>query len=93
MFGGFICVATLMISISIIAYAKRRHILAFEAQQVMPVAQEGIEKISPTIANAAGSIAKSISQGIAKGKKMYDKRETIKQRDINKDIQKRLKGN
>ena len=31
--------------------------------------------------------------GIAKGKKNYDKRETIKERDINRDIQKRLKGN
>ena len=30
---------------------------------------------------------------LAKGKKTYDKRETIKQRDINKDIQKQLKRN
>lgn len=31
--------------------------------------------------------------GVAKGKKNYDKRETIKQRDINRDIRKQLKGN
>lgn len=31
--------------------------------------------------------------GLAKGKKTYDKRETIKQRDINKDIQRQLKRN
>ncbi len=31
--------------------------------------------------------------GLAKGKKNYDKRETIKQRDINRDIRKQLKGN
>ena len=31
--------------------------------------------------------------GIAKGKKTYDKRETIKERDINRSIQKQLKGN
>lgn len=31
--------------------------------------------------------------GLAKGKKTYDKRETIKQRDINRDIRKQLKGN
>ena len=31
--------------------------------------------------------------GIAKGKKTYDKRETIKERDINRNIQKQLKGN
>ena len=31
--------------------------------------------------------------GLAKGKKTYDKRETIKKRDVERDIQKRLKGN
>ena len=31
--------------------------------------------------------------GLAKGKKTYDKRETIKQRDINRDIRKQLQGN
>lgn len=29
--------------------------------------------------------------GLAKGKKTYDKRETIKQRDINREVQKQLK--
>lgn len=31
--------------------------------------------------------------GLAKGKKNYDKRESIKERDINRNIQKMLKGN
>lgn len=31
--------------------------------------------------------------GLAKGKKTYDKRETMKKRDVERDIQKRLKGN
>lgn len=31
--------------------------------------------------------------GLAKGKKTYDKREAIKERDINRDIKKQLKGN
>lgn len=31
--------------------------------------------------------------GIAKGKKNYDKRETIKQRDIERDLRQRMKGN
>ena len=35
----------------------------------MPVAQEGIEKMTPTVANAAGSIAQSISQGVKEGMK------------------------
>lgn len=30
--------------------------------------------------------------GLAKGKKNYDKRETIKQRDINREVQKQLKN-
>lgn len=37
-----------------------------------------------------GSIAK-ILLGIAKGKKTYDKRETIKKRDIERDIKSRMK--
>lgn len=31
--------------------------------------------------------------GLAKGKKNYDKRQSIKQKDIDRDIQKRFKGN
>ena len=49
--------------------AHRREITAYGVQQVMPIAQEGIEKITPTVANAAGSIAESISNGIESGKK------------------------
>ena len=50
----------------------RREITAYTTQQVMPVAQEGIEKITPTVANSAGSIAQSISKGIQEGKKESD---------------------
>lgn len=52
----------------ILFFAHRREITAFTTQQVMPVAQEGIEKITPTVANAAESVAQSISKGIKKGK-------------------------
>lgn len=48
--------------------AHKREIMAYQAQQVMPLAKEGIEKATPTIANAAGSIAQSISRGIEQGK-------------------------
>ena len=48
--------------------AHRREINAYATQQVMPIAQEGIEKITPTISNAAESIAKGISKGIQEGK-------------------------
>ena len=33
----------------------------------MPVAKEGIRKMTPTVAEAAGSIAKSVSKGIKEG--------------------------
>lgn len=64
MLGVFICIATCMISAAIFTTAKRRHILAFQMQQVMPVAKEGIEEIAPTIGNAAGEIAKGIKKGL-----------------------------
>lgn len=44
--------------------AKRREITAFQVQQVMPVAQEGIEKMSPTMGNAAKEIAKGVKEGM-----------------------------
>ena len=73
MFGVFICIATFMISGSIFMIAKRRHILAFSMQQVMPVAKEGIDEISPTIGTAAGEIAKGITKGIKQGLKDEEK--------------------
>lgn len=65
MFGLFICIATLMIFSSILFVAKRRQILAFSAQQVMPIAKEGIDEMAPTIGNAAGEIAKGIKKGLS----------------------------
>ena len=53
----------------ILFFAHRREITAFAVQQTMPVAQEGIEKMTPTVADSAGKIAQSISKGIADGKK------------------------
>ena len=78
MFGAFIIIASAMTSGTVYMFAKRREILAFSAQQVMPVAQEGIEKMAPTIGKAGasiakemapvyGNIAKEISKGIKDG--------------------------
>ena len=47
--------------------AKRREIRAFTIQQTMPVTQEVIDKMSPTIGNAAGTIGKDIAKGITSG--------------------------
>ena len=63
MIGAFICIATLMISGFIFLFAKQRSILAFQAQQAMPVAKEGINEMAPTI----GNVAKEITKGIKKG--------------------------
>lgn len=80
MFGVFICIATCMISGSVYMISKRREMLAFSVQQVMPIAQEGIEKMAPSVAKVGkaiaeemapvyGDIAKEISKGIKEGLK------------------------
>lgn len=60
--GGIIIFVTVMISSFIYAVAKGREINAFYAQQQMPVAKEGIEKMAPTVGTAAGEIAKGIKK-------------------------------
>ena len=83
--GGFIIIASCMFAGSIYMTTKQREILAFHAQQVMPVAQEGMEKMAPTIgktgasiakdmAPAYGEIAKEISKGIKEGLKNDDEK-------------------
>ena len=69
--------------------AHRREIAAYTTQQVMPVAKEGIEKVTPTVANSAKSIAKSISEGIQESKneentpeELEEKKEETKKDDI-----------
>lgn len=82
--GIFALFFALMISGGLLASAFGRHILAFNAQSVMPVAQEGIEKMAPTIGKAAGTIAtaaapaygevaKEIAKGIKEGLKDEEK--------------------
>ncbi len=63
MFGGFIIIATIILCGGLYAgLVKRREILAYGAQQVMPVAQEGIEKMTPSIGKVVGEIAKNIKE-------------------------------
>ena len=64
MFGGFIIFFFCVIAGSIYSIAKGREITAFSAQQVMPVAQEGIEKMAPSVGNVAKEIAKGIKEGL-----------------------------
>lgn len=84
-FGAFIIIASCMIcGILYLSLVKRREIMAYGVQQVMPVAQEGIEKMAPTIGKAGasmakemapvyGDIAKEISRGIKEGLKDEEK--------------------
>lgn len=73
--GAFIIVfgfSLLGAGLIVMFISHRREITAYTTQQVMPVAQEGIEKMTPAVADAAGSIAKSVSKGIQEGKKEAD---------------------
>lgn len=74
MFGAFVIIATCMISGSIYLITKRREITAFTTQQVMPLAQEGIEKMSPTIGKAVGTVGKELAKGIKEGINEADKK-------------------
>ena len=78
MFGSFIIIASCMIGGFVFTISKRREMMAFSLQQVMPVAQEGMEKMEPTLskfrsrimknmAPAYGEMAKEISKGIKEG--------------------------
>ena len=69
MIGAFVCIATCMISGFIFTVAKRRHILAFQTQQAMPVVKEGIDAMAPTIGNVAGEIAKGIKKELSDDEK------------------------
>ena len=63
-FGGFIIIASCIISGSIFISTKRRELLAYHAQQIRPVAQEGVEKMAPSVGVAAKEIAKGIKEGL-----------------------------
>mgnify|MGYP003311132935 CR=1 FL=1 len=53
--------------------ANQRQIMAYQVQQGMPIAQEGMEKMSPTMENAAKEIAKGIKEGLSDDEKVYCK--------------------
>ena len=63
------------IGVMILFMAHRREIVAFTTKQVMPVAKEGINEITPTIGNAMENFAEHISKGIKKGLKDEDNKE------------------
>lgn len=62
-FGGFIILASCMMAGSVYMISKRREMLAFTTQQVMPVAKESMETMAPTM----GKVAKEITKGVKDG--------------------------
>ena len=68
-FGGFIILASSGAALAVWLITKRRALLAYHAQSVMPVAKEGIDGITPTMAKTAGDIAGSVAEGISRGVK------------------------
>ena len=72
--GGFMLTIGFGLTIAggiVMFIAHRREITAYTTQQVMPIAKEGIEKMTPTVGNAVKEIAKGIKEGMneADGKK------------------------
>ena len=68
--GIFVTVVGCMVRFVV---ANQRSIMAYQAQQAMPIAQEGIEKMAPTAGKAAKEIAKGIKEGTSGEETMYCK--------------------
>lgn len=64
MFGAFIIIASCMIAGYIFMFSKQREILAFTTQQVMPIAKEGIEEVTPILGKTTKEIVKGIKDGL-----------------------------
>jgi len=75
--GGFIAMPGIFITIVglIVRFliGNRREIKSYTIQQTMPVTQEVMDKMAPTIGKAGGEIAKGISKGIKEGLKDDEK--------------------
>ena len=59
--GVFIAIVGCMIRFFI---GNQRQISAYMAQQQMPVAQEGLEKMAPSMGKAAKEVAKGVKEGL-----------------------------
>lgn len=60
--GVMIIFMSCLISGGIYLKSKQREIIAFSAQQVMPVAQEGMKKMAPSVAVVGKAMAEEMSQ-------------------------------
>ena len=66
-FIGFIGFVLLILGAFILTIASRREIVAFTAQQTLPVEREMIDEMTPTVANSAEKVAGHIAKGVKKG--------------------------
>ena len=66
--GGALCIVGFFVTVvgCMVRFVipNQRNIAAYQAQQMRPVVQEGIEKISPSAGVAAKEIAKGIKEGL-----------------------------
>ena len=60
-FGPFIIITACMFSGAIYLSSKSREIAAYKAQQIMPVAQEGMEKMAPSVAKVGKTMAEEMA--------------------------------
>lgn len=71
--GGALCIVGFFVTVvgCIVRFVipNQRNIAAYQAQQMRPVAQEGIEKIAPSAGVAAKEIAKGVKEGLKDEKK------------------------
>lgn len=61
MFGVFVIIATLMISGAIYMITKRREMVAFATSQVMPIAKESLEELTPSVAEFGKEFIKEVT--------------------------------
>lgn len=66
--GSGVILVSCLISGIFYYIANKREIKAFTIQQSMPLNQEAIDKMSPTVGKAAGTIAKEIVSGVKEEK-------------------------
>lgn len=62
--GVFISFLSFGLTMSYIMTIKRREIMAYGVQDMRPLAEEGIEKMTPSASKAAKEIAKGIKEGL-----------------------------
>lgn len=63
-FAWITCAACAGVGFTLFTIANQRKITAYMAQQQIPIAKEGIEKMAPSVGTAAKEIAKGVKEGL-----------------------------